>query len=130
MSIGLAYTGTGGSYNVVFENFTGAGIPRQYQEGTNFERTASGATSISGSGSRQKYIWAISAFVTPAEAQTLDSMFRAWDTDRASGQPVGCGLTDNCFGPELTTTVLFTTPPSYVYFTKSLIQIDFGVTEV
>ena len=130
MSIGLAYTGTGSSHNIVFDKVTGAGIPRQYESATNFSRTASGATSLSGSGSRQKYIWAISAIVTPEEAKSLDSLFRDWDLDRASGQPAGCGLTDETFGDPISTTVVFTTPPSFIYISKSFTQVDFGVVEV
>lgn len=130
MSIGLAYSSGGQTYNVVFREFTGAGIPRQYESVAAFSRTAAGTTSFSGSSARQKYIWAISSFVTPAKAQELDSMFRKWDEDRAAGFSSGCGLTDETFGSPLTTTVVFTTPPSYIYLSPSLIQVDFGVTEV
>lgn len=130
MSIGLAYSGTGGTFNLVFKEFTGADIPRKYDTSTSFTRSASGATSFGGSPSRQKYIWAISCLVTKDDAITLDSMFRAWDEDRASGRPAGCGLTDETFGASITTTVLFTTPPSFIYLTKSLTQVDFGVVEV
>lgn len=129
MSIGLAYS-SGSTYNVVFREFTGAGIPRTYESTASFGRTASGATSISGSTGRQKYIWAISSFVSPADAQELDGMFRAWDADRAEGRPAACGLTDETFGPSLSTSVVFTTPPSYIYLSPQVIQVDFGVSEV
>ena len=130
MSIGLAYSGTGDAYNVVFKDFTGAGIPRQYESTAEFGRSSSGATSLGGSSSRQKYIWAISALITKEESIVLDQMFRSWDSDRADGYPAGCGLTDETFGDSLTTTVVFTTPPSYIYLNKSVVQVDFGVVEV
>jgi len=130
VSIGIAYSGSGTSYNIILENFTDRAIPRAYESQANFARTASGTTSLSGSGSSQKRIWAISCLVTRQEAETLDEMFRAWDDDRAAGKAAACGLADNCFGAPVSANVLFTTPPSYVYASPSLIQVDFAVTEV
>jgi len=130
VSIGLAYSSGGDSYNVVFREFTGAGFPRQYESVATFSRTAAGTTSFGGSSARQKYIWAISAFLTPEKAQELDSMFRRWDQDRSAGFSSGCGLTDETFGTTVNATVVFTTPPSFIYLSGSLIQVDFGVSEV
>ncbi len=130
MSIGIAYSGSGASYNIVFTDFTDRSIPRTYESQANFARTASGTTSLAGSGSSQKRIWAISCLVTRQEAETLDEMFRAWDADRAAGKAAACGLVDDCFGAPVSTNVLFTTPPSFVYASPSLIQVDLAVTEV
>lgn len=130
MAIGIAYSGTGGTHNVVFREFLTQSIPRQYESTTSFTRSASGASILAGNSGVQKRIWVVSAHVTQAEAQELDDMFAAWDTDRANGQTVGCGLTDTCWGPTINATVIFSTPPSYIYINPKLAQVDFAVTEV
>lgn len=130
MSIGIAYTGTGGSYNVVFRDFLTPGIPRQYEASASFDRTASGATVLGGPASRQKRIWTISAHLTPAKAQELDSMFTAWDADRSEGRAVACGLIDETFGATISVNVVFTTAPLFTYTSPSVTTVDFAVTEV
>lgn len=132
MSVGIAYTsqGGGGSFNVVFREFVDGALPRSYESQANFSRSASGTTSLAGSGSQQKRIWAISAMLSTADAQELEGMFRAWDTDRSEGEPAACGLTDQTFGTSVTTSVLFTTPPSFRWVSPTDIQVDFAVTEV
>ena len=133
MSIGIAYSRQSGgtdSYNVVFSDFTDGAYPRGYESQTNFTRSASGTTALAGSGSQQKRIWAISAFIPTSKALELEEMFRAWDLDRSQGYPSACGLTDQCFGSSLTTSVVFTTPPSFAWGSPTATQVDFAVTEV
>lgn len=132
MSVGIAYSsqGGGGSYNVVFRDFVDGALPRAYESQSNFTRSASGTTSLAGSGSLQKRLWAISAMLGNAKALELEGMFRAWDQDRSNGKPAACGLTDQTFGTSLTTSVLFTTPPSFRWVSPTTVQVDFAVTEV
>lgn len=131
MAIGIAYSSqSSGTFNVVFKNFTDNIFPRSYESQSNFTRTSSGTTALAGSGSQQKRIWAVSALVSKGDALELETMFRAWDLDRSDGYSAACGLTDDCFGPSLTTNVVFTTPPSFAWAGPQLVQVDFAVTEL
>jgi hypothetical protein len=132
MRIGLSYTSQADStvYTLLFSQFTGEDLPRSYVGNASFSTSANGTTVLGGPAYRQKYIWGISAFVTPSEALTLDAMYRAWDLDRSTGAGVACGVTDELFGASLTTSAVFSTPPSYVRLSPSTWTVDFGLSEV
>lgn len=130
MSVGIAYSSSGGTFNVVFSDFVDGALPRSYESQANFARSASGTTSLAGSGAQQKRIWTISVMLGKADSLEVDRMFRAWDQDRSMGLPAACGLTDQTFEEDLTTSVLFTTPPSFRWVSPTTYQVDFAVTEV
>lgn len=130
MSVGIAYSSSGSTFNIVFSDFVDGALPRSYESQANFTRSASGTTALAGSGAQQKRIWAISAMLGEVKTLELDDMFRAWDADRARGIPAACGLTDETFGASLTVSVLFTTPPSFRWVSPTTFQVDFAVTEI
>ena len=130
--IGLSYTPSGGSpvYNIVLDNFGSQSMPRTYEGSASYSDSANGAAILGGPAYLQKYIWAVSSLVASTLALEFDEMFRAWDTDRASGLPAVCGIADTTFGPQVDTQVLFITPPSYTYMGPKLTMISFGLKEV
>jgi len=130
--IGVSFTPSGGSpvYNFVFDNFGDNAIPRTYQSSATFTQSANGTSILDGPGFRQKYIWAFSSVVPSAEAAQFDAMFQAWDTDRAAGLPAAVGITDETFGPTVTTSAVISTPPTYVYMGPQLMMVAFALAEV
>jgi hypothetical protein len=95
-----------------------------------YDMSANGASILGGPAFRQKYIWTISCHQTPAKAQELDAMFRAWDIDRSDGYAAAIGIVDETFGSQVSTSALFSTPPSYVYISPSITLVSFGLSEV
>lgn len=131
MSIALAYTADDATaYNLVIHNFSDNAIPRQYNNTANFEYGLAGTTRLSGPAFKQKYIWVIDALIPETDAAILDSMFRAWDEDRSNGLSVALGLSDNCFGATIDTSVVFSTAPSYTYNGPSYRGVSFALSEV
>jgi hypothetical protein len=130
--IGVSYTPSGGSpvYNFVFDNFGDNALPRSYQGGASFDQSANGTSIIGGPAFRQKYIWVISSIITQVEAASFDEMFQAWDTDRAAGLPVAMGITDDTFGPSVSTSAVVSTSPSYVRMGPKFMLVSFSLTEV
>jgi len=129
--IGLSYTASGGTvYNFILDNFGGSDLPRSYTSTASYSQSANGTTVLEGPATRQKYQWAISSVMDSSRAPALDEMFRAWDTDRAAGLPVACGITDNTFGAEVSAAVVFVTPPSYDYMGPGYTLASFGLQEV
>lgn len=130
--IALAYSrqlGGAGTWNIVFEQFTSAELPRQYSNSIKWERTGAGSLALSGPRYRQKYIWTVDCIVSASQALELDQMYQAWDYDRAFGLSVACGLIDRTFGPELNLAAAFSVPPTYTYATGNTI-VSFGLQEV
>lgn len=130
--IGVSYTPSGGSpvYSFVFDSFSDNNLPRSYQGSASFDQSANGASIISGPAFRQKYIWVISTIVKKEDATSFDEMFQAWDTDRAAGLPVALGITDNTFGPSVSTSVIVSTPPSYLRMGPRFVLLSLSLTEV
>jgi hypothetical protein len=130
-AIGLAYVAQDSvSHNVVIRRFTEGAIPRIYDGTAAYGRTASGGTTVESRAGRQKYIWAISAPLSKADALEIDAMFKDWDEDRSNGYASAVGVTDETFGSSLTTTAVFSTPPSYEYVNEHFVIVTFGLTEV
>lgn len=125
-SIGVAYS----TYNVVFDLFSGGEVARTFDATATFTRGVSGQQLISGNTSRQKYIWAVSGVLTDTEAIKIEEMFKAWDADRASGLAAAIGVTDETFGPSLTTSAVFSTPPSFIRTGPHHFTVAFGLAEV
>ena len=130
--IGVSFTPSGGSpvYSFVFDNFGDNALPRNYQSEATFSQSANGTTILDGPSYRQKYIWAFSSIIPTAQAVQVDAMFQAWDADRSAGLPVACGITDETFGAVVTTSVVFSTPPTYVRMGPQFTMVAFGLTEV
>ena len=130
-ALGVAYTATGGTtYNLVVDTFTGAEVARAYEASVSFNRGVSGQALISGQANRQKYIWAVSALLSEAEAKKLDDMFKEWDADRATGAAVAVGVTDQTLFDPVTTSAIISTPPSYIRTGPYHFTVSFGLAEV
>ena len=57
-------------------------------------------------------------------------MFKDWDSDRALGLSTAVGVVDNCFGAEVSTSAVFSTPPSYSRLGPNNYIVSFGLSEV
>ncbi len=129
--LGISFTPAGGTeLSFVFKNFGGNEIPRTYQSAASFSFSANGTSILGGPAYRQKYQWVMSSVVEKAEAEEIDTLFQAWDTDRAEGLPAACGIIDQTFGPEVSANAVFVTPPSYVRYGPRLMLVSFGLEEV
>ena len=130
-AIGIAYSSQAGvNHNILVDTFTGAEVARTYDASTFYERGVSGTQVIQGRAGRQKFIWAISAVVSDAEAEAIDDLFKAWDLDRSSGIAAACGITDDTLFASVTTNAIFSTPPSYIRMGPHHYSVAFGLTEV
>ena len=132
MSLGISYTPSAGTpvYDILLTKFTDNALPRVYDSSLNYGQSVTGASVLTGPAFTQKYIWTISCHLTKTQAIELDAMFQAWDQDRSNGLSAAVGLIDRTFGPEVNTSALFSTPPSYVYYSASLVIVTFGLSEV
>ena len=130
--IGVSFTPSGGSpvYSFTFDNFGDNALPRSYQATASFSQSANGAAILSGPAYRQKYIWVISSIIKTTEASQFDVMFQAWDTDRSQGLAAACGVIDQTFGATVTTSTIFSTPPTYVRMGPQFTMVSFALTEV
>ena len=130
-SIGIAFTDSGSTvHNVVISSFAQGDFPRQYLASGGFSNSANGALIVDGPAYRQKYFWTIAAIIPSADALAIDAMFQAWDADRAGGLPVACGITDQTFGPTVSTSAVFSTPPTFTYQGGNVTLVSLGLTEV
>lgn len=132
-SIGISYTTSGETplaYNFVLDNFQDASMPRSYMGAMSFDKSASGAVILGGPAYREKYQWVISTYMPTADAELFDVMFQSWDLDRSAGYSAACGLTDNTWGPAITTSVVFMTAPSFSWAGGNVTLVSFGLGEV
>ena len=129
-SIGIAYSGSGGSYNVILNEFTTQELPRSYSNDAEYQQGISGATLLAGPAFKQKYVWAISARVDRTTAENLDGLFNSWDQDRADGLPAACGVVDQTFGSSVSVNAIFSTAPQFEYLNQHHFIVSFGLTEV
>ena len=105
-------------------------MPRTYQSTSSFSLSANGTSILGGPAFRQKYQWVLSSIVTRTEAEQIDLLFQAWDTDRAQGLPAACGIVDQTFGPDVITNAVFVAPPSYNRLSPKSTLVSFGLEEV
>ncbi|MBP47147.1 MAG: hypothetical protein CMH53_04345 [Myxococcales bacterium] len=131
-AIGVAYASQsgGGTYNVVIDLFSGGEVARAYESTAQFSRGVSGQQIITGRPGRQKFIWAISGLLAEADAKELDDMFKAWDTDRSAGLAAAVGITDETLFDTLTSSAVFSTPPSFIRTGPNHLTASFGLAEV
>ena len=131
MALTIAYSSQAGTaYNITFTDFSGREIGRAYQPSVGLDRSISGTQVLTGPPTRSKYIWTVDASLTKEKALSLDSMFRAWDLDRSTGLSAAIGVLDQNFGPDINGSAVISTPPSFVYYSKSFIAVTFALTEV
>jgi len=130
--IGVSYTPAGGSpvYSFVFKEFVDTALPRSYIGSASFEISAGGTAVLSGPTVRERHIWAISAVLPKAQAESFDAMFKAWDNDRSDGLAAAVGVIDETFGPDVNTNAVFSTPPTYSRFSHTHMVVSFGLTEI
>ena len=129
--IGISYTADSGTaYNFQIDNFGDNAMPRSYVGSMAYDMSASGASILGGPAYRQKYQWVISTLMQKLTAESFDTMFQAWDTDRAAGLTAACGIIDETWGPDVDTDVIFVTAPTYTYAGPQLMLVSFGLQEV
>ena len=130
--IGISFTPSGGSpvYNILFSDFMDNALPRSYVGSTAFSQSANGSSIITGPAYRDKFIWVIDVMMNKDKALELDSLYRSWDLDRSQGLPAAVGLIDQTFGPDVTASAVFSTPPTYVRTSPILVGVTFALSEV
>lgn len=129
--IGISYTDSGSNvYNFQIDNFGDNAMPRSYTDTASFDMSANGASILGGPAYSQKYQWVISTLMQTTDAESFDTMFQAWDTDRAAGLTAACGIVDETWGPDVTTNAVFVTAPTYTYMGPKLTMVSFGLQEV
>ena len=129
--IGISYTADGGTAsNFQIDNFGDNAMPRSYVSNARFNLSANGASILGGPAYRKKYQWVISTVMSTSDAEAFDVMFQAWDTDRAAGLTAACGVTDQTWGPDVSTNAVFVTPPTYTRMSPILTLVSFGLQEV
>jgi len=129
--LGLSYTAEEGTvYNYILDNFGDDSYPRTYVATATFDTSVNGTNILGGPARIQKYTWAIASVVPSANAQGFEAMFRAWDLDRSNGFAAAVGIVDETFGPSITTTAVFVTPPSYTRMGPYYTMISCGLQEI
>jgi len=70
--------------------------------------------------------------MSEADAVSFDAMFKAWDADRASGLSAAVGIIDQTFGPQISTSAVFSTAPTYAMFGNNMtnVVVSFGLSEI
>lgn len=129
-TIGIAYSGTGGSHNIVIDNFGDAAMPRSYVGSISYDLSSNGASILGGPAYRNKYQWVISTVVPKQTALDIDAMYQGWDADRANGENAACGITDETWGPAVNTSAVFVTSPKYTRLGPAFVLVSFGLQEV
>lgn len=124
--IGIAFN----SYNFQIDNFGDNAIPRSYVPQTNLEYSANGTNIVDGPAFLQKYQWVIATVMEKDTALDFDAMFKAYDTQRAAGEAVAVGIIDDTWGPQVDTSAVFITPPTYTKLGPKLALVSFGLQEV
>lgn len=122
-----------GSNSVSFDQFGDDNLPRSILQQANLEFSPLGTAYSTGVAKKQKRIWAVSAFGTVSQWNTLMTIFDAWDEERVTGSNIAeVTVTDNLLGSSITATAFFTTPPSISKVApgnNQIFIISFGLTE-
>jgi hypothetical protein len=130
--LAIAYSGQsgGGSWNIVFTEFTSRDFPRSFENSAGFGRSQTGALIQSGPRYQQKYSWTIDCMVNSFVAVALMELYTQWDKDRAGGKSVAVGITDATFGPTVMGQATFTTAPTFTYASPRKTIVSFGLMGV
>ena len=131
-SIVVSYTPISGSpvYALEFKEFSSSALPRSYTDTQSFSISTTGATVLSGLPIRRRFQWTISVPLSKSQAADLDSLFRAWEHDRADGAIAAVLVQDSTFGQEVSTAAIFTSPPIFDQFGPVNMLVSFGLTEL
>mgnify|MGYP001239475924 CR=1 FL=1 len=136
-SITISY----GSDSVAFTDFSGDELPSSILGQASLEFSQIGLGYAQGPARKQRNIWAIATYATPAQIVTLNTIFTAWDTARSTSLNTSVvnvvdnllkEATNNASIAIISTTAFFTTPPavSRIGGTNDLFLLSFGLTEV
>lgn len=136
-SITISYEGA----SVAFTDFSGEELPSSVLGQASLEFSQIGLGYAQGPSRRQRNIWSIATYATPAQIATLNSIFTAWDAARSTSfNTAVVSVVDNLLRettnneniPTVTATAFFTTPPaiSRVGRTNEVFLLSFGLTEV
>ena len=132
-SITISYTaqhGANTAYSLEIKEFSSENLPRSFLGAFSFANSVNGTSILAGPSYQEKRVWAISSPLEDADVQTLYNMFKAWDTDRANGLPVACGIVDTTFIETVSVNAVFSTSPSFTQLGGYGFLVDFGMTEV
>ena len=129
-TIGLSYTdSTATEHTATISLFLGEDLPRSYLQQAKLEFSTSGVAIAGGPSRSQRRIWAISCLLTDSMASSVDSLFRAWDTDRAKGLAAAVAITDSTTSSDVISAGWFSTPPKISQAGPQWV-VSFGLTEV
>lgn len=126
---------------VTFSDFSGDDLPGTVLGQASLEFSQLGLGYAQGPARTQRKIWAIATYATTAQVATLNTIFTAWDSDRATSLNTAVVTvyddllrekTGNSSIPITNTTAFFTTPPtvSLVGGSNEIFLLSFGLTEV
>lgn len=120
------------TYDLTFSDFTEGALPRTFVSTSQLRTSSTGAQILSGAPYTAKFVWAVSANVTAADAENLMAMFKAFDDERSLGTLPVMTVDDYTFGSRVTAPAVFTTPPTIEKLgnLESHYTVSFGVTEV
>lgn len=132
---------TYGSDTVSFTEFSGDDLPGTTLGQATLEFSQIGLGYAQGPAKTQRKIWAVATYATSAQVATLNTIFTAWDSARASSLNTAyVAVTDdllrqktgNTSIPTVSTNAFFTTPPtvSLVGRSNEYFLLSFGLTEV
>lgn len=134
MAIGI--TLTYGTRVVRLERFSGGGAARSYVEAASLNFAATGSAVMSGSTRNVRRLWTVSSLVEKDVAFTLDDLYKAWDTTRATGAVATVSFRDevtvlNPAAPTIASAV-FSQPVTIEVGENGspLYRVSFSVTEV
>lgn len=98
-----------------FDKFSGQELPGQRIAQATLNYSALGAGYLTGPAVQQKHMWAISAIIPSADRAVLETLYDAWDAERASGSNSAVvTLVDGLLGASAVSyDCVITEPPSY-----------------
>lgn len=126
---------------VSFTDFSGDDLPGSVLGQASLEFSQIGLGYAQGPARTQRKIWAVATYATSTQIATLNTIFTAWDSDRATSLNTAVvnvyddllrEKTGNSSIPYTLTTAFFTTPPtvSLVGGSNEIFLLSFGLTEV
>jgi len=110
-TIDIAFDGN----NFQFALFDDTELPGMRVAQASLEYSSFGAGYMSGPATKQKRMWAISAIIPATQRASLETLYDAWDTERATGSnDAVVTLVDGLLAADTTVyNTVFTEPPTY-----------------
>lgn len=130
--ITISYTGqqAQGVTAVTIKNFLGTTRPRGYQDNNSIDFAITGSTFITGPSYRNKYLWAVNTLLSSADADTLETLFENWDSDRGAGYTAAVNVVDATTTTTKNSSAVFSTAPVFERSGPNNWSVAFGLTEV